>query len=518
MRWHFDPVYATQCGNADADGRLGSFDDESVREHIAACRSSAAALEQLDVSSLDEEVDRTALLNDIRVRVHVLEKERPQRKNPGYWLSHLFEGLYRLLIRTGGNRERTIRDVRARLESVPRFLETAGQSLADCPEVFIETAAGVCDGGRELIAETGRVFGNGDERFEAVVSEAVAALESFKHGLGRLRAGETADGYAIGGDAFNYRLRYEHALGSSSRELLEFGRDLLERTEYEIKELARKIDRTREWPDVVEALRENHPGRHELLDAYQKEMNRAREHVEARKLCAVPEGDLRVVETPAFLRPLVPYAAYEAPGVFTEDCTGYFYVTLPDDSAGGSELDSLLRDHCIHEIPATSLHEGYPGHHLQLLTARCQDRLVRKIVESAVTIEGWALYCEDMMGEVGFYRTPEERLFQKMQLLWRAVRVIVDIGLHTAGMAREDAVNLLVERAHLERANAEAEVRRYCSYPVYQLSYAVGYREITNLRERFSRSRNSDCLREFHDAVLSYGSLPPSLIAWGLGV
>jgi uncharacterized protein (DUF885 family) len=124
-----------------------------------------------------------------------------------------------------------------------------------------------------------------------------------------------------------------------------------------------------------------------------------------------------------------------------------------------------------------------------------------------------------MMGEEGFYRGVEERFFQRVHLLWRALRIVLDVGLHTRGMTIEEAVNILVDRVHFERANAEAEVSRYCAYPAYQLCYAVGRRELRSLRDAYRAvAGGAYSLRDFHEKVLSYGGLPVSLIRWGMGL
>jgi uncharacterized protein (DUF885 family) len=170
-------------------------------------------------------------------------------------------------------------------------------------------------------------------------------------------------------------------------------------------------------------------------------------------------------------------------------------------------------------VPATALHEGYPGHHLQLLAAYAQPRTVRKLLWSPLTVEGWALYCEEMMGEEGYYTSLEERLFQKTALLLRACRVVVDIGLHTRGWTVEQAVAFLQDRVHHDRAMLEAEVLRYCAEPVYQLCYAVGRRELLALRDAYRVAHGSGFqLRSFHDDVLRFGGLPVALTRWGLGL
>jgi uncharacterized protein (DUF885 family) len=186
-------------------------------------------------------------------------------------------------------------------------------------------------------------------------------------------------------------------------------------------------------------------------------------------------------------------------------------VTVPDAAR--------LKDHCVHEIACTALHEGYPGHHLMFLRAQAEASPVRRVVSSPLTVEGWALYCEDLMTDQEFFATPEEVFFQRLHLLWRAVRVVLDIRLHTMGMSVDAAVQLMVDSLGIGRGSAESEVQRYCGAPAYQLCYAVGRRELLRLREDYrKRAGAAFSLRAFHDEVLSYGGLPVSLIRWGMGL
>ena len=134
-------------------------------------------------------------------------------------------------------------------------------------------------------------------------------------------------------------------------------------------------------------------------------------------------------------------------------------------------------------------------------------------------VEGWALYCEGLMDEMGYYPDDSVRLFRLVDLLWRAIRIDIDIGLHTRGMTPVEAVNELVMRLPMDRRDAEAEVRRYCQMPTYQLCYAVGRRELLSLRDAVRKAEGTSfSLRSFHDRLLSYGGLPVSLIRWGMGV
>jgi len=162
-------------------------------------------------------------------------------------------------------------------------------------------------------------------------------------------------------------------------------------------------------------------------------------------------------------------------------------------------------------------HEVYPGHHLQLLSMQGLGSEVRRHIWTPIMVEGWALYCEQLMEEAGYYPSAETRLFRLVNLLWRAIRILLDVGLHTRGMTPVEAVDYLVKHLPIERASAEAEVRRYCAWPTYQLSYAVGRRELLSLREAFREKFGAEAgLRRFHDDLMQYGGLPVSLARWGM--
>lgn len=514
LKWNMDPVEATAAGVASHDGRLGAFGEDDVRQYIAALKSIGGYLEECVVETLQDEVDRTALLGDLRHAVHLFEKERPHVRNPTFWVSHVLEGLYLLLVFTDRSEDARRQAAAERVRSVPACLAQARETLHDCPQVFVETARQMIQLGEPLLDQVRCTLAPpGDERFDEDCDEAQRALDAFVSFLSE--ASWSGDGeFAIGEDAFNFRLHYQLALRNTAPELWRYGVALVERVEQELRILAREIEAGMDWYELVARLRTDHPLPTNLVGAYAAETQRALDFIREQEIASVPDGTLDVAETPSFLQPLIPFAAYQPPGIFAAEKRGWLYVTPPPAKRGGGKAS---RDHATAELAATALHEGYPGHHLQFLAAQAQPRTIRKIVRSPITLEGWALYCEEMMGERGFFRTREERLFQKVALFWRACRVVLDVGLHTRGMRFDEAVGFLVDRARLDRPLAEAEVRRYCAEPVYQLSYAIGRRELLALRSAYRAARGSAySLGDFHRAVLEYGALPVSLIRWGL--
>lgn len=511
LRWHLDPVEASGAGVAAHDGRLGAFGEESMRQHLAGLRALQGALEELALDDLEDEIDRTALLNDARVVIHRFANEAPHRRDPAFWVSHALEGLYQMLIARDRAAAHRAGAARRRLEAIPAFLDDARATLAGPPRVFVETGAEVARAGLALVDQAKAAFGALDVEVAPAGDAARAALERFATELEAAADRAPAAGYAVGERALNFRLSHQHALQATAVEILRYGRRLVEEVEADLATRAQRISPGASWRDLADRLREDHPGSADLVGAYAAAMERARGFVEDRGLVSLPAGALEVTATPAYLRPVIPLAAYLPPGAFSADKTGRFFVSPPDGTG------SALRDHCTHELPGTALHEGYPGHHLHFLTAQASPRPVRRLLFSPATVEGWALYCEDMMGEEGFYRSDEEVFFQRMALLWRALRIVVDVGLHTGTLPYEEAVRAVRERMGYSAAHAESEVRRACAEPAYQLAYAVGRREIRALREAYAQSAGADyTLRRFHDAVMAYGGLPVSLMRWGM--
>jgi hypothetical protein len=521
LKYHFDPAAASTAGLAAEDSRLGRFDADSTREHLSALRSVAGAIEELEPEDLQSEIDRTALLGEIRTTIYRLKHEQPNVRNPGFWLGHLFQALYSLLARTEPDVATRVSAVVARLDDTPAFVDGARATIDQPPPVFVDLALGMLGGGGELIAQVVSVFGGAApdlaDRLKSAGESALKALVGFGAVLrDGIEPSSDLHSFAIGEEQFSRRLHHEHALASGAPELWRYGLRLQEEVTEEIVALAERLDR-RPWRELVDELREETPSPGDLLAAYRSEVQRACDFVGQEDLVSVPEGAVEVVATPAFLASLVPFAAYEPPPVFLRQRTGRFYVTRPDPTLPPETVAQQRRGHCIHAIPVMVAHEVYPGHHLHLVTCEELGSAVRRHIRSPLMVEGWALYCEQLMGEVGYYQTDEVRLFQLVNLLWRAIRVVLDVGLHTRGMTPAEAVDYLVEHLPIERQSAEAEVRRYCAWPTYQLSYAAGRRELLSLREAYrERNRGEFKARQFHDELMKYGGMPVALARWGM--
>ncbi|HMU60288.1 MAG TPA: DUF885 family protein [Gemmatimonadales bacterium] len=513
LRWNFDPAAGTAAGDAASDARLGTFDDVSVRRQLAAYRAMAGAVEELEIAGLQDEIDRTALLDDIRVSTFRFQHERPHVHDPAFWLSHLFGAYYGLIERAADETERRAAAALARLQATPDFLASAGATLRSQPPVMLGTGLTMLEGGADLpgllAAEFGRRVPSMNDALAAAAHEAAAALAHFKTTLRtELQTNPAELSFAVGEDEFNRRLHHEHALRATAPELWRYGLRLVEETGAEMQAAALALSPGAPWAETVRRLRTEGLGV-SVLEAYADEVGRARGFVAESGIVELPSSELRVEATPAYLQHFLP-AVWCEPSSPAERARGG--RLLISDANGGAV-------HSRYETWAWAAAEVWPGHFLQRETAAAQPSLVRQYLWTPLTVRGWALYSEELLAAAGFAGGPEERLMGIARRLRAGVRVILDIGLHTRGMTPTEGVSYAVEHLAVDREEAMEMVRRASARPTYALADAVGRREIHRLRDAWRERVGPDApLRQFHDAMLSYGGLPVSLIRWGMGL
>jgi uncharacterized protein (DUF885 family) len=522
--WSASPTSATAAGVHDHDHVLADYDAEAIAGRARAFagyrRQLGSLREEVPALAPDEALDARVLGDALDVEVRVLEELRPAFRDPAAYIDEILYGVYYLVQRDFAPLAERAVSLTGRLRQVPRLLRQAQANLdpASVPEPWVTSAAQQIQGSLSFLAEIEREIvpqaGSAGRDLRAAVREAARGMEEF----GRRIRGPIAAGargrFAIGRDLFEFLLRRQHGVLASADELLEFGRSLIAETQERLAQATRAVDPARSWQALVAEWKADHPRRETFVAEYRAEVERARAFVRDRDLVSLPPGErLHVVETPAFQRNLCPFAAYLAPGPFEEDLEGYFWVTRPPEDAPPRVQEEMLQDHARPGIPATTVHEAYPGHHLQLSTANRIASKVRRFFTTPVLVEGWAFYCEQLMGEEGYYTDPRSRVLQLKDQLWRACRVVVDTSLQTRDMPLQEAVAMLHDVARIEMPNARGEVQRYSRTPTQPLSYAVGKREILGLREEERRRRGAAFrLREFHDRVLSFGSIPIALI------
>lgn len=211
--------------------------------------------------------------------------------------------------------------------------------------------------------------------------------------------------------------------------------------------------------------------------------------------------------------PRTPYGVAPVPdAIAPKYTTGRYVSPRRDDEPGYYWVNTYALDkRPLYAIPALTLHEAVPGHHLQISLASEMDDLpnVRRYTYISAFGEGWGLYSEFLGKEVGIYQTPYEEFGRLSYEMWRACRLVVDTGMHLKGWSRQRALDYMLENTALSEHNVTTEIDRYISWPAQALSYKIGELEIKKLRAEAEQALGDKFdLRAFHDAVLEHGSVP----------
>ncbi len=517
FEWESHPVGATGQGIHRYDHLLGDYSEDKLREINRTEREFIIKLEAIPARELssDELIDCSILIGQLSARTSEYEEFNPYEKDPGIYPMIGLVGVYLLSVREFAPLPQRAEAILSRLRQIPQLLEEGKANLKKVPPIFTQVAVEICESSQvfwsSFIPQIAQKVPSLQEELEETNQK---VLEAFRDYANFLHKGFPEGDFAYGTELFDYMLKVHHHLPYDAKDLWEMGEEALAKTEEKMKKLAKQVDPFQDWMEIVKKLKGDHPQPEELIDAYREKMEEARNFVLERDLVTIPPGEnLEIVPTPAFERPTIPYAAYMPPPPFDKEQKGLFYVTLVDESLPAEKKEEQLRGHSWFKLVVTALHEGYPGHHLQLIHSNRAESKIRKTFYTSVFAEGWALYCEELMYDEGFYTEPKVRLMQLKDQLWRAARVLIDVGLHTRGWSYEKAVGFLIEKAKLERTNAEKEVKRYCSTPTQPMSYLVGKVQIMDLRREYRlREAKGGELKEFHDRLLSFGTIPIALV------
>lgn len=517
---HFDPTTDAAAGGvgAAATRRLGCFERNAVRGHLAAGRAIAAAVEELPVEEVADEIDRTALLGEIRAHLSRFEFEQPHVRNPVFWLDHLVRALAPPLDRGDAT---GLHDTVATLQALPEYLTAARETLKRPPAVLSETATEMIPGLVALIhqlVEFLRVEGAEDPgELAAAATEAEAALARLRIALtSELAPDEDPYAVSIGEERYGWLLHQRDMLRQSAGEVWRWGQAIADEVETEVAALAATFDQDRHWRDVFETVREAGLVTGDLAHAAAVALAHARELTWASRLFTPREGEIAVLEAPRAAGALTPFAHYQPPAGTRSGQLLLATPTAPADrdaaTWGRGELDR-------HRLAVLAVHDGWPGRHLQALASRDTGSLVRRELRSHLVIAGWGCYAEELMLEHGAFEAPGDRLAQRVLLLIRAMRVVVDAGIHSRQLTPAAALDLFMERVPLDHSVALAEIRRAAANPGHGAAYALGRRELLELRDDWRAATSGGApLRDFHEQVLSFGRIPPSLVRWGMGV
>jgi uncharacterized protein (DUF885 family) len=518
----FDPVWGTCLGFHAYDDRLADLTPQNIKSFVKYLETENDGLLKIDAGNwqVDDQIDLKLLISNIRFLIFQYKDFPYWKKSPTFYSDQCLYSIYYITLRNYAPMEQKLPSIISRLNAIPGLCKTAQNNLTDPVPIFVETAVEAIDQGIKLINDVcqGYIdrFPEKEAEIQTARDNAVTSLRNFNVYCQGLK--KTAHGsFAIGKSKLNMLLSDIHFLNLDCDSLLSLANNVYAQVDSEMGALETKL------PPNEKPVRFTIPSinKADVLDYYQWEINRVKDFVGEKNLIDIPEnfGDCVPVETPAFLRGIIRGIAYEPPAPFDSIQTGYFYVRPLPDTFTAEQKTNYTNYFEDRGFRGSVVHEAFPGHHLQLLLANQHPSKIRRIQQNNILIEGWALYCEEMVYKEGLYG---ENLRQWDGVLggirFRAVRIMVDVGLQTGKFTSESALAFMNSKLGEGTNYYTAEIRRYCANPTQALSYLTGKTLITRMYEHAAaREGQSFSRQEFYDKLLSEGSIPPGLIALKYG-
>lgn len=490
-------------------GQLPRRDADAATDRADQLRAFLRELDDVTAVTATDRLDAATSRIDAVHRLRELEELRPWARVPYLYVEEAGNALQKAVRAASEQPGGAGQDVLTTcLAALPDYLATAGRSLeaAATPPAYVEAARSALTGVQDLLDQAGA---------GAPPREAVAG---FDDALADLQ-GRARGSWAAGRDYLEHCLQEYFLVDTDVEQLADWGREQVRADQERLRVHAAQSHPGRDWQQQIEVVRADQPAAEEVLDTYRAAMERSRAHTLEHDLATIPPGeDCRVDVVPEFLRPTMPMGFMDLAPAWGPSLSSALRITpiraLPD---GAPDPDHLA-ENCHALITTIAGHETYPGHHLQRVhhkRATVGNTSVRSTFFSALFVEGWGLYVEDLMLETGYMDSPGLVLYALRNSLWRSARVVVDVGLHTGTLSQRAAVDYLMTEASLGRHIAEGEVRRYIRHdnPSYPSAYALGRQEFHRLRADWERAGGSTRpLRTLHDAVMGFGSVPHALL------
>jgi uncharacterized protein (DUF885 family) len=478
-------------------------------------RSQVRAVDPAGLSA-EQRIDHATIVGQLDGTIYELEVLRPWEKDPELYLQY---GSLAGMMDQPGDSATKGRAVAARLAALTALLGDARTNLKTPPKRFTDNGLYQAANWRTFletdVAAFAKSAGAASPEVTTANTAAIQALTAFERFLEDDLLPRSTGSFAIGAEHYNYILARRWYMKDDAAALLAKGRKVFADTEAQLTALAKKMrPNAASWVEVYESLKDDHPPADRIKDEYQAQMEAAQAYLKAHQIVTLPAGErVTTIDTPPAMRRSSPFGTFSSVGPLDTSLHGRLVLTPIEATLTPDQRKERLRSHHRAWIPIIAVHEAYPGHHVAALKANENPRMLRRVVKESIFGEGWGLYTEEFMYEQGFLKGDDVRLTQLRNRLWRAARVIIDVGLHTGTMTFDEGVNLLVDKVRFERYAAELEVGMYTRRPTTVLGYLIGMMEIADMRAAFEKKFGTPkTMNVFVDKLLRIGSLPPALV------
>ena len=532
---NFSPVYATMIGDHSADGELDQVDAAGRTKSLDLLRKYQSALEAIgrDELSRANQVDAELLLHEIESSIWSTEVLQEWAWNPLYYINISGGSIYSLLSRDFAPLEERLMSAASRLEQLPRFLAQArGELVANrVPKIHAETAIAQNAGLNSIIEnmivpQMGVLSSEQQEQLNAAIEMAKNALADHQTWLEEELLPRATGDFRIGAELYDTKLAFALNSPLSRKEITARAEQEYENVRKQMYDVASEVylraHPMTAFPDnpneaykqaiiraaLEEAYREL-PPRDGIVEVAKGQLQEATEFVVERNLVTMPEEPVEIIIMPEFQRG-VSLAYLDPPGPLDRDQPAFYAVApLPTDWTD-EQVESFLREYNLYSLQDLTIHEGVPGHYLQIALSNRHPSVLRSVLYSGPFVEGWAVYAEGMMIDEGYQdNDPLQRLITLKWYLRAITNAIIDSAIHVDGMTREAAMNLMVEGGFQEEREAAGKWVRAQLTSAQLSTYFVGYQEHIEMRAAVEKLWGDEfTLRRYHDQALSYGSPP----------
>jgi uncharacterized protein (DUF885 family) len=531
----FSPVYATLIGDHSADGELDQVDAAGREETLVLLREYKVALDALDFDQLSRanQVDAALLLHDLEANIWSTETLQEWAWNPLYYIQLSGSGIYGLLARDFAPIEQRLASAASRLEQLPRFLEQARGELVPerVPKIHAETAVSQNQGlgsiiDNMILPHMDSLPGDLKERLSNAIETARDAIADHQTWLEEDLLPRANGDFRIGAELYDTKLAFALNSPLSRKEIKARAELEYQNVRNEMYEVARTVylekypmtafpdqpDEAYKQAIVRAALEEAYkalPPRDGIVEVARQQLEEATNFVIEHDIVTMPEEPVEVIIMPEFQRG-VSLAYLDPPGPLDRDQPAFYAVApLPEDWTE-EQVESFLREYNLYSLQDLTIHEGVPGHYLQLALSNRYPSMLRSVLWSGPFVEGWAVYAEQVMIEAGYQdNDPLQRLITLKWYLRAVTNAIIDSAIHVDGMTRDQAMKLMVEGGFQEEREAAGKWIRAQLTSAQLSTYFVGYQEHIEMRAAVEKEWGGEfTLRRYHDQALSYGSPP----------
>lgn len=540
--FRLSPVSATQLGDHRYDAQLDDLSAAGRAARLALAKRTLASLAAIDRAALspDDRVDAALLENALRYQIWSAEVLQDWAWDTQLYSEVTGGALYGLAARDYAPWPQRLKAATARMNAMPATLAQVRAALdpARVPLIHAQTAAKQ-NSGLVQIAETmlaphkGELSAADAAAFDKAVATLKAAAAEHQTWLDTVLVPQAKGDFRIGAKLYDQKMafalqstldrptlkaRATKAAADTRAEMYAIAREMLKDAAYPATG-ATPAQQQAAIEAALEKIYAERPARTEVIADARKTLAQATDFVRAKNLVTVPDAPVQIITMPEF-RQGVAVAYCDSPGPLERHLPTFYAVSPIPADWSDEQATSFLREYNDYMIHDLSIHEAMPGHYLQIAHSNQDKSTLRAVLGSGPFVEGWAVYAERLMAENGYMNgDPLFRLTVLKMRLRSITNTLLDIGIQTEGMTREQAMELMMKGAFQQEREAAGKWVRAQLSSTQLLSYFTGYLEHLDLRAEAERREGAGFQpKRYHDAVLSHGSPPAKYVRqlmWG---